>query len=90
MAVTFELIDDTPLMSKFITRVSGLKDTWNKDAVNFEFSIHDINERDSIILSACVMKASIVHNSSDEVARDSDERSMIMFRTRVAVAILLL
>jgi len=85
MAVTFLLIEDTPLMSKEITRVSGFNETWNNDAVNFEFSIHDNSDRDSMILSAEALEASITHNNSDEVAHDNTERYMIMYRRRPVI-----
>ena len=59
-------------MSKSMTRVSGLNDTLKSDAVNFELSIHDTNDVDSMIRSADVEQVRRVHNSSDEVTCDKN------------------
>lgn len=44
VAVTFPLMDETPLMLMLIMLVSGENDTLNKDAVNFESSIQGFND----------------------------------------------
>lgn len=56
--------------------------------MNFEFSIHDSNDRDSMILSAEVVGLSTDHSNSDEVAHDNKERYMIRYPAVVEIGIL--
>lgn len=77
VAVTFPLIDETPLMLMLRILVSGENDTLNKDAEKLELDIQGFKDVDSMILSAATLVANVVKASSNEPLNLDNERRMM-------------